>query len=57
MTTPLISAVIAGILYGTVRSYLQEKESERDNNKKRSNPYLESIIVALLVYLIISFLS
>lgn len=49
---PLVIAILAGIVYGAVRSYFQDKKEEQ--SKKRSNPYLESIVVSLAVYLLIS---
>lgn len=48
---PLIIAIVTGISYGTIRTaFLQRK----DQKNKKSNPYLESIIVTLAVYLISS---
>lgn len=49
---PLIIAILAGIVYGAIRSYFQDKKE--DQKKKRSNPYLESIVVSLAVYLLVS---
>ena len=49
---PLIIAILAGIVYGAVRSYFQDKKE--NHSKKRSNPYLESIVVSLAVYLLVS---
>ena len=51
-TIPLIIAILTGIVYGAVRSYFQDKKEEQ--TKKRSNPYLESIVVCLAVYLLVS---
>ena len=53
MTIPLSAAIIAGILYGAIRSVAITK-NEDEKNEKRPNPYLESIIVTLIVYLIVS---
>ena len=53
MTIPLSAAIIAGILYGAIRSVALTK-NEDEKNEKRPNPYLESIIVTLIVYLIVS---
>ena len=53
MTIPLSAAIIAGILYGAIRSVALTK-NENEQNQKRPNPYLESIIVTLIVYLIVS---
>jgi len=49
---PHIIAILAGIVYGAVRTYFQDKKE--NHTKKRSNPYLESIVVCLVVYLLIS---
>lgn len=49
---PLVIAILAGIVYGAVRSYYQD--NKEDQSKKRSNPYLESIVVSLAVYLLVS---
>ena len=52
ITTPLVLAVIAGIIYGIIRSvFAVEKEEEYARKKKQPHPYLESIIVSLVVYL------
>lgn len=56
ITTPLIAAVIAGIIYGIGRSIIiVRKEEEYAKKKKQPHPYLESIIVTLIVYLLFSY--
>ncbi|WP_154663118.1 hypothetical protein [Bacillus massiliigorillae] len=48
---PLAIAIMVGIAYGAIRTV---KQSKQDDNKRRSNPYTESIVVTLVVYLICS---
>lgn len=47
MDTSLLIAILAGIAFGAIRSYFLSK---KENSK--ANPYLESIVVSLIVYLI-----
>ena len=56
MTTPLITAVTAGIAYGAIRSYFLSKANEDGKPVKKGNPYVESIIFTLVVYLLVSFI-
>jgi len=56
VTTPLIAAVVAGIIYGIGRSVIVvRKEDEYAKQKKQPHPYLESIIVSLVVYLLFNY--
>lgn len=55
-TVPLIIAVIAGILYGSVRS-IKMQNSKEDSLKKEAGLYLQSIVVCIVVYLIVSFIQ
>ncbi|MGM9923526.1 MAG: hypothetical protein ACI35R_04680 [Bacillus sp. (in: firmicutes)] len=48
---PLIFAVLAGILYGALRSAMIQQKEE---SKRRGNPYTESIVLSLVVYLLLS---
>ncbi|WP_154666086.1 hypothetical protein [Bacillus testis] len=50
MKIPLIAAVFTGIVYGTFRTI----QLTGNPNAQKRHPYLESIIVALVVYLIVS---
>lgn len=50
-TFPLVVAIIVGIIYGSVKS---AKLAQEENPKKIVHPYLQSIIVTLVVYLIVS---
>ena len=47
MDSSLLIAVLSGIAYGAIRSYFLSKKE-----KSKANPYLESIIISLIVYLI-----
>ena len=55
-TVPLIIAVIAGILYGSVRS-VKIQNSKDDSTKKEASLYLQSVVVCIAVYLIVSFIQ
>lgn len=55
-TIPLIIAVIAGILYGSVRS-VKNNNNKDDTTKKEAGVYLQSIVVCIAVYLIVSFIQ
>ena len=55
-TIPLIIAIIAGILYGSVRS-VKVNNSEDDSKKTEAGLYLQSIVVCIAVYLIVSFIQ
>ena len=55
-TVPLIIAVIAGILYGSVRS-VKNQNSKDESAKKEAGLYLQSIVVCIAVYLIVSFVQ
>ena len=55
-TIPLIIAIIAGILYGAIRS-VKVENSKEDSTKKEAGLYLQSIIVCIVVYLVVSFIQ
>ena len=55
-TVPLIIAVIAGILYGSVCS-VKIQNSKDDSTKKEASLYLQSVVVCIAVYLIVSFIQ
>ena len=55
-TIPLIIAIIAGILYGVVRS-VKIHNSNEDSAKKEAALYLQSIVVCIGVYLLVSFIQ
>lgn len=48
---PLAIAIMAGIAYGAIRTV---KLSKKEETGRRANPYTESIVVTLVVYLICS---
>lgn len=48
---PLAIAILVGITYGAIRTV---KLSNQEENKRRGNPYTESIVITLVVYLICS---
>ncbi|MFS0781662.1 hypothetical protein [Bacillus sp. 1P06AnD] len=50
MSISLIISVFLGIVYGTFRT-IQLSDSPK---KKKRHPYLESIIITLVAYLIVS---
>ena len=55
-TLPLIIAIIAGILYGTIRS-VKVNNSKNDSEKSEASLYLQSIVVCIAVYLLVSFIQ
>ena len=55
-TIPLIIAIIAGILYGAIRS-VKLANSKDESSKKEAGLYLQSIIVCIVVYLVVSFIQ
>ena len=55
-TIPLIVAVIVGILYGSIRSV--KIQNDKDGSKRKdAGLYLQSIIVCIVIYLIVSFIQ
>ncbi len=55
-TIPLIFAVIVGILYGSVRS-VKNQNGKEDSKKNEAGLYLQSVMVCIAVYLIVSFIQ
>lgn len=55
-TLPLIIAIIAGILYGSIRS-VKVNNSKNDSKKLEAGLYLQSIVVCIAVYLLVSFIQ
>ena len=55
-TLPLIIAIIAGILYGSIRS-VKVNNSKNDSKKLEVGLYLQSIVVCIAVYLLVSFIQ
>ena len=55
-TLPLIFAIIAGILYGSIRS-VKVNNSKNDSEKSEAGLYLQSIVVCIAVYLLVSFIQ
>ncbi|MGM9926820.1 MAG: hypothetical protein ACI35P_02625 [Bacillus sp. (in: firmicutes)] len=53
---PLLAAVVCGIIYGIGRS-ISLANRKNDDSKKMPNPYLESIVVSLAVYLLLSLIQ